>query len=209
MKIEKITNNKIRIILNLDDLKSKNIDLHSFMSNSIESQSLFIDMLDEAERTVGFYVKDSKVLIEAIASSEGLFVFTITKVEDDIPKKKTIRIKRKNISTNFTKTIYKFDSFDEFCNFCTYIKNSNLGNLKDFAKKILLYEYNYKYFLVFSDINKDFKNTSLVYVAICEFASLASTSPCFYSKLIEYGKSIFKNNAIQNGINFSESNINK
>ena len=69
MKIEKITDNKIRIFLNLDDLKAKNIDLHSFMSNSIESQSLFVDMLNEAEKTVGFYAKDSKVLIEALASA--------------------------------------------------------------------------------------------------------------------------------------------
>ena len=63
MKIEKITDNKIRIILNLEDLEAKNIDLHSLMSNSIESQSLFVEMLDEAEKTVGFYTKDSKIMI--------------------------------------------------------------------------------------------------------------------------------------------------
>ena len=100
-----------------------------------------------------------------------------------------------------------FDTFDEFCNFCTYLNSSNLGNLKKFAKKISLYEYNSKYFLVFSEIDTEFKDMSLVYIAICEFAKLVSTSPCFSSKLIEYGKTIFKNNAIQNGINFSESNI--
>ena len=54
MKIEKITENKIRIIINFDDLKAKNIDVHSIMSNSLESQSLFQDLLKEAEKTVGF-----------------------------------------------------------------------------------------------------------------------------------------------------------
>ena len=100
MKIEKITDNKIRIILNLDDLRAKNIDLHSLMSNSIESQSLFVDMLDEAEKTVGFYTKDSKIMIEALASSDGLFVFTITKVEEEQSKRKSVRIKRKTTNTN-------------------------------------------------------------------------------------------------------------
>ena len=54
MKIEKLTENKIRIILNLEDLKENNIDVQSFMSNSIESQNLFINILDKAEHEVGF-----------------------------------------------------------------------------------------------------------------------------------------------------------
>ncbi|MBQ3641522.1 adaptor protein MecA [bacterium] len=211
MKIEKLTDNKIRIILNIDDLAKKNIDVHSLIKNSDGTQKFFKKILKEAQKEVGFEVEDSKLLIEAFISTDGFFILTFTKIANEIKERTVIipKVKRKSDNYNSNTAIYKFDSFDEFCNFCTYIKNSNLGNLKDFAKKILLYEYNYKYFLVFSDINKDFKNTSLVYVAICEFASLASTSPCFYSKLIEYGKSIFKNNAIQNGINFSESNINK
>lgn len=67
MQIEKITENKIRITLNIQDLQEKNIDLHSFMSNSIESQDLFYDMLDKAEKEVGFETKDYKLMIEALA----------------------------------------------------------------------------------------------------------------------------------------------
>lgn len=67
MHIEKITENKIRITLNIQDLEEKNIDLHSFMSNSIESQDLFYDMLDKAEKEVGFETKDYKLMIEALA----------------------------------------------------------------------------------------------------------------------------------------------
>ena len=52
MKIEKIAENKIRIILDSHDLEEKNIDLHTFMSDSIESQDLFLDMLEEAEEKI-------------------------------------------------------------------------------------------------------------------------------------------------------------
>ena len=45
MKIEKLNENKIRITLDLNDLAEKDIDFHSFMSNPIESQNLFLDML--------------------------------------------------------------------------------------------------------------------------------------------------------------------
>ena len=148
MKIEKITDNKIRIILNLEDLQAKNIDLHSLMSNSIESQSLFIDMLDEAEKTVGFKTKDSKIMIEALASSEGVFVFTITKVEDDAPKRKSVKIRRKTTNTNIKKAIYEFETFEEFCSFCKYVDNAMLDSLKNLSKNTSLYFYDNTYFLV-------------------------------------------------------------
>ena len=67
MQIEKITENKIRIILNIRDLQEKNIDLHTFMSNSIESQDLFYEMLNKAEKEVGFETKNYKLMIEALA----------------------------------------------------------------------------------------------------------------------------------------------
>lgn len=67
MQIEKITENKIRIILNIQDLQGKNIDLHTFMSNSIESQDLFYEMLNKAEKEVGFETKNYKLIIESLA----------------------------------------------------------------------------------------------------------------------------------------------
>lgn len=68
MKIEKLNDDKIRIILNIEDLEKNDIDFHSFMSNSIESQELFLDMLDKAEEEVGFTTDNYKIMIEAIAT---------------------------------------------------------------------------------------------------------------------------------------------
>ncbi len=58
---------KIRITLNIEDLNERDIDYHSFMSNSIESQNIFLDMLDTAEKEVGFNTRDCRLMIEAIA----------------------------------------------------------------------------------------------------------------------------------------------
>ncbi len=69
MKIEKLNEDKIRITLNMDDLNERDIDYHAFMSNSIESQSIFLDMLDTAEKEVGFNTQDCRIQIEAIALS--------------------------------------------------------------------------------------------------------------------------------------------
>ena len=98
--------------------------------------------------------------------------------------------------------IYQFESFDEFCNFCTYLNNSKLGYLKGLAKNIVLYDFDSKYFLVFSNLNIDFKFISLFYNSISEFAKLVSNSSTFSSRLIEYGRPVFKGNAIKCGINY-------
>ena len=67
MYFEKITENKIKITLSIQDLQEKNIDLHSFMSNSVESQDLFYDMLDRANEEIGFETNNCKLAIEELA----------------------------------------------------------------------------------------------------------------------------------------------
>ena len=79
MQIEKLNENKIRITLNLDDLKENNIDLHSFMANSIETQDLFYSMLDRAEKEVGFKTQNYKLMIEALAIPNRKFCFNCNK----------------------------------------------------------------------------------------------------------------------------------
>ena len=79
MKIEKLTENKIRIVLKLEELTNKNIDLHDFMVDNLKSQKFFIDILDKADQEVGFNTKDWKLLIEAFSSLDDVFLFTITK----------------------------------------------------------------------------------------------------------------------------------
>ena len=54
MKIEKLTENKIRIILKSEDFKDKNIDLHTIMTKTAESQGLFLEILNKAKKEVGF-----------------------------------------------------------------------------------------------------------------------------------------------------------
>ena len=54
MKIEKITDNKIRIILDIDELTEKNIDFLSLTKNTKETQVLFKKILKQAEKEVDF-----------------------------------------------------------------------------------------------------------------------------------------------------------
>ena len=206
MKIEKLTDNKIRIILNLEDLESKNLDIHSFMSNSIQSQNFFKDILDKAEKEIGFNTYNCKLLIEALASIEGNFIFTITKFTPTKDSEETIkkRVIAKRKITNLSKNIvtYAFNNFEEFCDFCKFINNNNFKDLKNLSKSIILYNYKSTYYLVISNINTNYKYLSNFYACISEFATLINHSNIFEAKLLEHGKLIFRNNAINKGIQF-------
>lgn len=194
MQIEKLNENKIRITLNLEDLKEKNIDLHSFMSSSIESQNLFYDMLDKAEREIGFKTKDYKLMIEALAIPEGNFILTVTRFLPEKEEKKKLKVKRKNICPEDSLSIYMFNTFDDYLEFCNYIQKYLNSNTYTQLEKTSLYQYNSKYYLCITNINLD--NFKTIHCSIIEFATYITNSSLFERKLIEYGKVIFKTNAI-------------
>ncbi len=201
MKIEKLNENKIRITLNIDDLNERKIDFHSFMSNSIESQDIFLDMLDKANREVGFNTDNCRLMIEAVALKDGHFVLTVTKFETNdeiLPiKKKNLHIKRKSQALNSGKNIYSFESFDTFCDFCVFLRDTLHKN--DFSKLFKssdLYEYDSNYYLVLSDIDMSSPDLKYICSSITEFAHFVNSSELFESKLKEYGKLIIKSSAI-------------
>ena len=205
MKIEKLTDNKIRIIINLEELSEKNIDIYNLASSKETIYKLFDGILKEAEKQVGFKAQDCRLLIEAFSASDDYVVFTFTKYKNKVSTETTnkkLKFKRKTYSNNYENAIYEFNNFEEFCNFCIYCQSSKLSDLKQFAKNISLYEYNNSYYLIFTNINKDFTYTNLFYTTISEFSNLASTSIVYKSKIQEYGKVIFKANAIKNGIKY-------
>ena len=128
MRFEKLSNDKIRIILDLQDLEDNDIDYQSFMSNSSDSQKLFMEILDEAEEQIGFITKDYKLMIEALATIDGDFIITVTRSLPDfdiasVYKKRTIKAKRKSNKLTTDTIIYEFNNFDDIFDFVLLLKN--------------------------------------------------------------------------------------
>lgn len=200
MKIEKLTDNKIRIIINSEELSNKKINLDDFMIDSLESQKFFLEALNKAEKEVGFYTDNCKLLIEAFSSIDEIFVFTITKFSKTKPKKHTY--KSKNDKTKFiSKPVYKFHSFEEFCNLCETMSKLNIP-INGIAKKISLFLYNNSYYLVLSDLNLSYINFRKLFSVLSEFANIVKDSDEFVLKLMEYGNPIIKQNALKTGIKY-------
>ena len=201
MKFEKLNENKLRIIISSQDLLDKHIDFHSFMSNSLETQDIFLDILDKAEKEVGFITKNHKVRIEAFAMNNEDFIFTVTKLleknEKEIYKQTKLKFKRKKTENSILQSVYKFACFDDFLSFTASLKNSNIKNIGIFSKSVILYTYKNNYYLVLNNINEQYKYNKKIFTLLTEFSSYINNSELFASKLVECGKIYFKNNAIK------------
>lgn len=205
MKIKKLTENKIQIIIQQEDLASRAINMQNLFLTTPESQKLFLEILTKAKEEVNFNTEGHKLLIEAFFENTDAVIFTITKYIDtqntlDLKPKKYLSVKRKNHNINTSSYIYNFNKFEDFCNFCNFI-NKNI-NTKKLFKTSILYLYNNKYYLVIEGINLSNKLLNYFHSSILEFANITSFTQNFKFKLAEHGKIIIKNNAINKGIKY-------
>ncbi|HQA47352.1 MAG TPA: adaptor protein MecA, partial [Bacillota bacterium] len=64
MKIEKISDYKVKITISSIDLEERNIDMDDLVYNSPKAQELFWDILYQAYVEQGFEVKDEQLVVE-------------------------------------------------------------------------------------------------------------------------------------------------
>lgn len=200
MKFEKVNKNKIKVTLSQADLDANDIDFHSFMSNSKETKSLFLDVLNKAERDFGFSTENYHLRVETIVTQSGTYMFTITRIEDEpksARKKKNVQAKKQQKhDIDCSTLIYKFLNFEDFCNFASFLSSCNITNFTKFAKSSL-YSLNGFYYLILSDANLSSSNSTKICSAITEFATYIVPSTGLSQKIMESGKVVIKNNAIK------------
>lgn len=161
MKIEKIADNKIKVVFSQKEYSpSSNNEL---LFSDSEFKKFFVSILNNAEREHSFKINDEKILIEIIFEKNDTYIFFVTKYPT-----KDINNKHSNI--------YCFKSLDDFYDFINYYSKN--------IEKASLYEYKNLYYLIVENIKEDLDYT------ICEFCDSVKSSISFESKLKEHGKFI-------------------
>lgn len=190
MKIEKINDNKIKVTLSVKELEERNLDFQALRYNTPEAQTLFWDMMKQAENEHGFKTTNCQLFIEAASINDGKFIVTVTKLQDKalppVPQKKKlpvpelkVRKKQASKSENF---IYKFNDFEQICGLLSATQiPSNLAST--------LYEYKHAFFLV----SKPAKH---LHLTISEFGEVVKDSITIEGILQEHGNKIIEKNAL-------------
>lgn len=163
MQIKKINNNKLKVILNSNDLNKKNIDIDSFLSNSIESQDLFFEILDLAEEEYDFNIDNNKAVIETISLDNNIFVLTITKLINSFEN-----------SSEKDCNIYRFENINDILNIYSFISKDNT----------YVYEINNYYYLFANNIDNNTKKI------LSEFSLPIKNNKNLEYILAEHGKKL-------------------
>ncbi len=82
MKIEKVSENQIKCILNREDLASRHLRISELAYGSDKARELFQDMMQQAHYELGFEAENLPLMIEAIPVSGECLILLVTKVED-------------------------------------------------------------------------------------------------------------------------------
>ena len=215
MKIEKLNENKLKITFDYKELEENNISVHSFLSNSTESQKLFLAILDIANEDLNFDITNSKISYEAISFDNKNFVVFVTKLKNssNIQNISNLDLNLQNFSENNNSfnfigndllnldnkidniIFYKFENILDVFEFCNFINKSILN----FDIKSSLYKYNNNMFFIKINIEKlDLKAKKSFLSMLSEFKNYINFSKLSLIKLEEFSEILIKNNAIGN-----------
>lgn len=197
MKIEKLNENKIKITFNRDYLENNDISIHSFMSNSIESQALFSALLDAAEKEVGFSTENYKISVEALTQNKDIFTLIVSRFsEKQIVYKPRLHVSRKLSSFENKISLYKFEDIETLFAFSKYISSVLPESIDFLDEKSSLYFYNNCYFLAINRVFLDKKTLFKITSFFAEFSEFIHISKITFQKLKEVGNMLIEKNAI-------------
>ncbi len=202
MKIEKLTDNKIRVLINISEFDFNNID--SFIKTAFNDKKLFLDILSKAEQEINFNTDGCKLIIESLPNIDEFVIFIITKyVEPEYLDSsikysdvKKLTTKRKTFNSHSENSICIFDNFDNFCDFNKFILSILNNNSKIISNNISLYIYNNKYYFIIKKFSTYGENYNNLLSLASEFGKIKTLSNYFESKLIEKGTKISFNKLI-------------
>lgn len=128
MQIEKLEENKIRVILTTADLLNMNIDINSLGQESVELNKFLFNIMERIKEETDFNPYGGQVLMEAMPMGDDGISIMVSKVQGDaiklskekFKKIRAVRIKEcerkplKDTNNRITDTYY-IENFDDVC----------------------------------------------------------------------------------------------
>lgn len=207
VKIEKINDSQIKIILNQADLKHRDIKISELAYGSKKAQELFRDMMETAFEEYGFNTDNVPLMIEAVPLSVDSIMIIVTKVDhpDDIDKKLN-SFRPKVNSRTFKKkssvaeeenepqsvTIYSFNKLDDVVDVSIRLYPLYCG-----VNSLYKDTESQKYFLV---LHKNYfinTNPNEIESILSEYGNKHVSSPLSEGFLVEHGELMIQDKAIE------------
>jgi adapter protein MecA 1/2 len=216
MDIERINDNTVKFYISYLDVEERGFSRDEIWFNRDKSEELFWEMMDEVNEEADF-VMEGPLWIQVQAMDKGLEV-TVTKAQltkdgqkldlpDDIDDRRKLFSSDDSVAPEFDEFEPVFDEPDLKKMEYTFVF-SEVDELLPIARRLMyvpietaLYHFENKYYLYagFDEIlhsDEDVKNN------ISVFTEYLQTSPVTIHRLEEYGKEIFKEDALSNVLHY-------
>ena len=200
MRIEKINDNKIKVMIDDDEARAWNISFKNISENTPEVQEMFWTAIRLAEKNVDFSIDGAKLFVEAVKgeNAQDGFGMMITRVASQDELQAAIqnctyrgRLKRTQLKTekrvSLGKHIYKFLEFETVCAAAEEISSLYQG-------ESVLYKYGGVFYLYL--MPEDGCAFSDAEALLLEFASKVQNCQYMHGRLNEYGELMIQERAI-------------
>jgi len=202
LKIEKINDVQIKVLLDGEDLASYDVKLTELAASNDKTRSLFHCVMELAEEQYGFDAKDTPLIIEAVPTDANRVTVVITKVP--IPReieemfaqlpfaKLGGRFKTKEEYIQPTRRenrggalVFSFTEMDDLIAACARVKRYSDGGS--------VYKHEGKYFIVL-DEEADLSKAEAIFA---EYGNRHTANKLTASYLRDHGEEIIKADALQ------------
>ena len=209
MKIERISENQLKLTLTKDDLKERDIKLEDLISPSEKTQKLFRDIMEQALDEEDFVSENTPLMVEAVPmGTEGIMII-VTKVNNKDKKgntaadllqqaQETRRWKKKPLDTlehaeekNSDILIYSFPELDDVIRVSLRLDGGFKGESS-------VYKNDGKYFLVLQgDTYTAEESSDELELVLKEYGQKHVSTPLAKYYLLEHGETIIAEKALK------------
>ena len=223
MKVERISDTQVKVILYASDLNDRNINLSELAYGTEKTVGLFREMMEQAVMECGFKFNNSPLMIEATPLSVDSLMLIISVIDEanlnqasgmnflkeigkikDFAKKNLDGAKGKiKKAPQETALAYSFATIDEAA-----LASARLSHLyeTDYPPDSLFIKKDGSYFLVIENNQPENKPSLKKFDAVLsEYGSKQLSNPIFISHLKEHGEMILAEAAVNKLIRYIEN----
>ena len=209
MKIERISENQLKLTLTKDDLKERDIQLEDLITPSEKTQKLFHDIMEQALDESDFISENTPLMVEAVpAGADGIMIIVTKVTNKDKSAKKGAdllgqaqemrRWKKKTMDTmehgeeqNSDILIYSFPALDDVINVSLRLDGT-------FKGESAVYKNENKYFLVLQgDTYTAEESSEELELVLKEYGQKHVSTPLAKYYLLEHGETIIGDKAVK------------
>lgn len=207
MKIERISENQLKLTLTKDDLKERDIKLEDLISPSEKTQKLFRDIMEQALDEEDFISENTPLMVEAVPMGTDGIMIIVTKVANKDGKtpadmlhqaQEMRRWKKKPLDTmehaeekNSDILIYSFPALDDVIQVSIRLDSSYKG-------ESAVYKNEGKYFLVLQgDTYTAEESSEELELVLKEYGQKHVSTPLAKYYLLEHGETLIGDKAVK------------